>query len=113
MNRKTLWLVVFLVGVVGFMATSRRGGEPQARAAVAAGARLVDVRTPEEFAAGHLPNAINVPVSELEGRLAELGPKEGALVVYCRSGARSSRAKRLLESAGFQSVLDLGAMGNW
>jgi phage shock protein E len=113
MNRKVLFLLVALLGGAGVMMASRPGGGPQARAAVAAGARLVDVRTPEEFAAGHLPNAVNVPVTELEGRLAELGPKEASLVVYCRSGARSARAKRLLESAGFRTVVDLGAMGNW
>ncbi len=112
MNRRNLMWGVVLLAVAAWM-TLGRGGEAGAREAVAAGARLVDVRTPEEFAAGHLPDAINLPVTVLPARLAELGPKEGPLVVYCRSGNRSARAKRTLEAAGFQRVLDLGAMSNW
>jgi hypothetical protein len=46
------------------------------------GGTLVDVRTPGEFSSGHLRGAINVPVDQLEGRLAELGPKDKPLVVY-------------------------------
>ena len=73
----------------------------------------VDVRTPEEFAAGHLDGAINVPVDELEQRLSELGSQDQALVLYCRGGSRSASATRALRKAGFTKVHDLGAMSNW
>ena len=85
----------------------------QARQLVGAGARLVDVRTPDEFAAGHLPGAINVPLAELGQRMVELEPKDGALVLYCRSGNRSGQAKAQLERAGFTTLHDLGPMSAW
>ena len=71
------------VGHVAGARTVRRIVE-EARRLVESGARLVDVRTPGEFAAGHLPGAINIPVQDLERRLHELGPKQAPIVVYCR-----------------------------
>jgi rhodanese-related sulfurtransferase len=85
----------------------------EGRALVQGGALLLDVRSPEEFAAGHLDGALNIPVGELEQRLAEVGPKERPVVVYCRSGARSSRARSLLLAKGWQRVENLGSQGNW
>lgn len=85
----------------------------EARRLVKEGALLLDVRTPEEFAAGHLPDALNIPVQELEQRIAELGPKQKSVVVYCRSGNRSGRAARLLKREGYPAVRDLGGMSRW
>ena len=94
-----------------------RTGDPtvgdEARRRVEAGATLVDVRSPEEFAEGHLPGAVNIPVGELAQLLGELGPTSTPVVVYCRSGARSSRAERLLKEQGFQDVFNLGPMSAW
>ncbi|RKH71582.1 rhodanese-like domain-containing protein [Corallococcus aberystwythensis] len=90
-----------------------RSAGAEAHQRVEAGATLVDVRTPEEFAAGHLPGAVNIPVDELPQRLAELGSPEKPLVLYCRSGARSSRAELLLKERGFQDVFNLGPMSAW
>ena len=86
-----------------------RSGNGQARELVAAGAWLVDVRMPAEYAAGHVPGAVNIPVQELAHRLEELGSTERAVVVYCRSGARSASAARLLREAGYR-VTDVGPM---
>lgn len=93
-----------------------KGGDvsgAEARKLVQDGARLVDVRTPAEFAAGHIDGAVNIPVQQLDARLHELQPKDRALVVYCRSGHRSGNAARLLKSAGFPAVHDLGPMSRW
>lgn len=108
-------LAAFVVLGLAFVAYARRPetSSEDARALVADGAVLVDVRTPEEFAAGHLPGAINLPVQELTGRVRELGPTGTGLVVYCRSGARSAHATRLLRAAGYTDVHDLGAMSRW
>lgn len=76
------------------------------------GALLLDVRSPEEFASGRLPDAVNIPVEELKSRLGELEAKR-PIVVYCRSGRRSAKAAELLKSAGFQQVHDLGPMSAW
>lgn len=85
----------------------------QARALVESGAVLLDVRSPDEFASGHLPKAVNVPVQELGARVGELGRKERPVVVYCHSGMRSSTAARVLRRNGFRDVHDLGAMARW
>ena len=88
-----------------------RGGD--ARALVADGARLVDVRSAGEFRAGHIDKARNLPIGELARRMSELGQKDRPVIVYCASGARSAAAKRVLKRAGFTRVYNLGAMSNW
>ena len=77
---------------------------------VNAGALLVDVRTPEEFAAGHLPNAINIPHEKVVGELAKRGiAKDTPLVLYCRSGRRSGVAEDALAGAGYRQLYNAGA----
>ncbi len=86
----------------------------QAHAKVSQGAFLLDVRSPGEFAEGHLAGAVNVPVNELEATLSSLPvDRNREIVVYCRSGLRSSRARTILLKAGFAKVGDLGGMSNW
>jgi rhodanese-related sulfurtransferase len=63
---------------------------------------LIDVRTPEEFASGHLAGAVNIPVDQLEARLSEVSD-DRPIVVYCRSGNRSHTASLILEDAGYSS----------
>ncbi len=82
-----------------------------ARELIAKGGILLDVRTPEEFTAGHLPGAINIPVQQFSSRMGELGNDPARpVVLYCRSGARSAMAASMLRSAGFQRVLDISTM---
>jgi len=88
-------------------------GRDEAHRLVDQGALLLDVRTPEEFARGHLPGARNVPVQVLESRLADVGDRALPVVVYCRSGARSAHAKAILTSHGFGAVSDLGGMNRY
>lgn len=83
----------------------------EARQRVAAGAILLDVRTPAEFAGGHLPGAKNIPVQDLAARMREL-PEGASVVVYCRSGARSAAAAQLLRGRG-HDVLDISTMAAW
>ena len=85
----------------------------EARSLVESGAQLVDVRTPNEFNNGHIPGAVNIPVQELESRMGELQSKNQPIVLYCRSGVRSSRAASMLKSAGYTEVHDLGPMSRW
>lgn len=114
MNTTSL-LFVIAAAAAAFFFWVRRGdiSGDRARELVAEGARLVDVRSPEEFAAGHLPGAVNIPVQELAERTTELHPTSTPVILYCRSGARSSRAARLLGRAGFDVVHNLGAMSRW
>ena len=80
---------------------------------VQAGARLVDVREPDEFARGHLPGAVNLPLSQLEQHLGELAG--GAVLFYCQSGLRSQRALTLARHTGPDAgeIYNLGAMSRW
>ena len=85
----------------------------QARALIADGARLLDVRMAFEFEGGHVQGAMNIPVGDLYERVAELEPKDKPIVVYCRSGHRSARAVSILQEAGYSQVFDLGSIRNW
>ncbi len=73
---------------------------------------LVDVRTPGEFNSGHIPTAVNIPVSEIGGQPPET-EKERLIIVYCRSGSRSNRAAGILESLGYERVIDFGGIYRW
>ncbi|OHE65350.1 MAG: sulfurtransferase [Treponema sp. GWB1_62_6] len=77
---------------------------------IKAGARIVDVRTEDEFADGAYPGAINVPVGVLQSKMAGLEPKDIPVVVYCASGARSAMAARMLKAAGWVDVINAGGM---
>ena len=77
---------------------------------IAAGARLVDVRTPAEFRDGSCPGAINIPLASLPARLHELEPKSASIVLFCASGARSAQGARLLKQAGFSDVVNAGGL---
>lgn len=83
-----------------------------AKRLVQAGATLVDVRTPEEFSAGHIQGAVNIPVQHIDSRAAEI-PKDKPVVVYCRSDARSGQAASILRGKGREDVHNLGGMSNW
>ena len=74
---------------------------------------ILDVRTKEEYESGHLPNAILIPVSELQDRVAELD-KDKKILVYCKTGVRSTEASQILVSHGFSSVCNLvGGIDAW
>ena len=74
------------------------------------GAKLIDVRTADEFKAGHFDNAINVPLDKIESGEFPTVAKNTTIYLYCRSGNRSSQAKQLLEKAGFTNIKDLGGL---
>ena len=73
---------------------------------------ILDVRTPEEYAAGHLPGAINIPHDQVAERYQELNQSETSkMVVYCRSGARAAIAQQVLLDLGFSNITMLE--GHW
>lgn len=90
----------------------RSSASERAHELVDSGALLLDVRTPGEYAGGHLPGAVNIPVQELGERARELPATDRAIVIYCRSGARSAAAASALQSLGYR-VHDLGPMSAW
>jgi rhodanese-related sulfurtransferase len=76
------------------------------------GAVLVDVREPDEWAAGHAPSARHIPLGQLGARADEI-PKDGDVYVICRSGARSARAVQALSGAGWHALNVDGGMHAW
>jgi rhodanese-related sulfurtransferase len=73
---------------------------------------LLDVRTPEEFAAGSIPGAQNIALQEL-GRKLDGVPEDKPVVLYCRSGSRSAMAAQMMLQAGYSDVYDLGGIIDW
>ena len=112
--------------IAGFLAGASQAAEEvakdqpikieQAAAKIEAGVQLLDVRTKEEWDAGHLKGAKLVTLSEegfVEKAKAVLDPKK-PVVVYCRSGGRSAKATKLLRDAGFTTVHDMaGGIVAW
>ena len=74
---------------------------------------VLDVRTPEEYAAGHVPGAVNVPYDQVASRLAQI-PKDKDVVLYCRSGRRAGLAADVLAANGYTKLEHLqGDMQAW
>ena len=75
---------------------------------------ILDVRTEEEFAAGHIPGAILIPDYEIGARAeSELTDKNQLILVYCRSGRRSKNAAAELASLGYTNVKEFGGIIDW
>ncbi len=102
---------LFLGGVMALPATSAIASERAATAwqLVESGALLVDVRTPNEFAQGHLDHAINIPLDTVDTGFKDIA-KDRSIVVYCRSGNRSGIAMQSLIKQGFINVHNGGGL---
>ena len=76
--------------------------------------RILDVRTPEEYAQGHVKDAENLPLDEIANEnFTTLEDKNEVILVYCRSGSRSAQAARLLARANYKHLYDFGGIINW
>ena len=76
----------------------------------AAGAVLLDVRSPQEYREGHIPGSQNVPLQQLDKVEEVTENKDTVLYVYCRSGARSRQAVSLLKHMGYTNVHNIGGI---
>jgi phage shock protein E len=76
---------------------------------------ILDVRSEEEYADGHIPGAMNIPHNQLRDRLSEIDAvKTAEIVVHCRSGHRAGIAEKVLIEAGYSNIRDLdGHMNGW
>ena len=77
------------------------------------GAVLLDVRTPEEYAGGHVAGSRNLPLQMIARVEDEIPDKEMPLFVYCQSGARSRRAAAFLEKIGYARVKNIGGLAGY
>ena len=75
---------------------------------------ILDVRTAEEFAQKHIPDAINIPNETIGSEeLAELPDKNQLILVYCRSGNRSKQASEKLVALGYTKIYEFGGINDW
>ena len=72
------------------------------------GAIIIDVRSPGEFAGGHIEGSVNIPLDRLENNLGKLKDKQQHIITCCASGMRSGSAKSLLKSKGYENVYNGG-----
>ncbi len=74
---------------------------------------LLDVREPDEFAAGHIPGSVNAPVSDIASAEKYIDGPDTPVYVYCLTGARSGRAVRFLRSRGYMNVTNIGGINSY
>lgn len=100
-------LTIFSVGVSSCTppknAEATAQNSPSIKKQIENGAFVVDVRTPEEFAAGSFKGAVNIPLDEVQNRISEFQGKP-SVIVFCKSGNRSGKAKNILEENGMKNV---------
>lgn len=77
---------------------------------IADGAMIVDVRTPAEFSSGNYRGSVNIPLADLEKNINLFGNKDRLIVVYCRTGNRSGKARDILERYGYINVINGGGL---
>ncbi len=108
------WVLYCLImaGLIAFMLV-RRSGQISAKEGVALvknGAMIVDVRSPEEFNSGHLSQAFNMPVDEIGTLLpAKVRDKSRVILLHCKTGLRSKKARTLLIGLGYANVFNMGS----
>ncbi|MFM8421816.1 MAG: rhodanese-like domain-containing protein [Verrucomicrobiota bacterium] len=109
------WLILAFMAVLlaGWWITRLDAVSPQqAKALLRAGAVVIDVRTAHEFSSRALPEVINIPLSEVRQRIAEVVPDlRTPVLLHCQSGGRSGIACKMLRSMGYQRVGNLGSLG--
>jgi phage shock protein E len=110
------WSSILIIGLVlaVFLGLKRLGlvSADNARKYLKEGALVVDVRSTQEFKTGHLSNAVNIPLGELQtGLPRRVSDKNQVLLLHCLSGTRSSIARRALKAMGYANVFNLGSYG--
>ena len=108
------WIIPMVAGlvIVAFIALKRMAlvSAALARKLVREGALVIDVRSPEEFRGGHVPEAVNIPLGELrEGLPRHVKDQSQVLLLHCLSGGRSGISQPQAERMGYPSVFNLGS----
>ena len=112
MNWTTILIVAAVIAVIFMMKKSGQISVREALEHLKSGARVIDVRSPGEFNSGHLAQAINIPVDEIETALPRrVKDNNQVLLLHCASGMRSSTAKKILNGMGYANVFNLGSYG--
>ena len=117
---KTMSRLMLLAAVAALSATAQAAPKATPQTAAKAAAQpakakgiWIDVRTPEEFAEGHIQGAVNIPVDQIAGKIAAVSPNKNAPInLYCRSGRRAEAALQELKKMGYTQVSNHGRSGN-
>jgi phage shock protein E len=110
------WIPLLVIAALAaFVWQLKKSGGISAQAALAHlknGALVIDVRSRGEFSSGHLPDAVNIPLDEIETEVPKrMKDKNQALLLHCASGMRSGVAQRKLKRLGFANAFNLGSYG--
>lgn len=114
-SRATVFAIALLcsAAVASDLAPSISPGELHAQQQKGNALQVVDVRTPEEYATGHVPGAVNIPHTDLADRLSEVEPQNG-VVLYCMVGPRARIGEKILQKAGVSKIFHLeGGLAAW
>ncbi|WP_114313426.1 rhodanese-like domain-containing protein [Thermus caldifontis] len=108
MTRRALlgFFALLVLSACGPKGSYQNIGPQELYQALDQGALVVDVRTPQEFAQGHVPGAINLPVEDIV-RWGDTLPKDKPVYLYCRSGNRSRQAAEYLKRKGYTNLYNL------
>ena len=106
-------VVLFVSGILPLSASSRISYDELSELIVSGEDYiLLDVRTNQEYQSGHIPTAQLIPYDRLPAGMENI-EKDALIIVYCRSGNRSSTAYKTLEKAGFTNLKDFGGISGW
>ncbi len=109
------WIALLIVAglAAAFLLLKFGSLKPEAaREYLRQGAKVIDVRSPEEYRGAHLPIAINIPLGELKRQIGGHAPDKGqVLLLHCLSGGRSAMGTRVLKKMGYTKVFNLGSFG--
>ena len=107
------WIVLVLVILAVIIVKQRsQVSADDARRLLAAGAAVIDVRSPSEYSSGHIPGVINLPLDVLTEKIpAVVTDKSSPVFLHCQSGTRSAMAARKLREMGYSQVFNLGSLG--
>jgi phage shock protein E len=112
MNWITILILAALLAAVILLRRSGLVSAAEAAAHLKKGAMVIDVRTSGEFASGHLPNAVNLPLGEIETALPRrVKDKTQVLLLHCQAGGRSAEATKKLIALGYLNAFNLGSYG--
>ncbi len=107
-----IFYALILAGVIAFIYVRRSGQISTKQGADLAkqGAMIIDVRRPEEYNSGHLSQAFNIPVDEIGNILpTKVRDKDRVILVHCKTGLRSKKARTMLTGLGYSNVFDMGS----
>jgi phage shock protein E len=112
MTWPSLLIAIAVLAILLLLKRGRRISSKAAADRLRNGAVVIDVRSAGEFTAGHLPNAINIPLSEIETVISrKVQGKDQVLLLHCQTGTRSGEAKKKLKAIGYGNAFDMGSYG--